>query len=72
MNSIQNCQAKLPIEKQTEDSSIFTTYTALLQARIYTSEDDTDPVNLSESTFEIELTAPVYEAEEFDPYDETW
>jgi hypothetical protein len=72
MNSIQNCQAKLPIAKQLEDSSIFTTYTALLQARIYTSKDDTNPANLSEVTFEIELTPPVYEAEEFDPYDETW
>jgi hypothetical protein len=29
-------------------------------------------MSLSETTIEIEMTAPVYEAEEIDPYDETW
>jgi hypothetical protein len=71
-NSVQNCQAALPIEKQGTDSSIFTTYTALLQARIYASKDDTSPINLSETTFEITLEAPVYEDEEWDQYDEDW
>jgi hypothetical protein len=72
LNKVQKCQAKLPIEKQGGDSDIFTTYTAYLQARIYASKDDTAPLNLSETTFEITLEAPVYEAEEFDPYDESW
>ena len=72
LNKVQNCQAKLPIEKQLEDSSIFTTYTATLQARIYASKDDLEPLGLSETTFEFTLQAPEYEAEEFDPYDETW
>jgi hypothetical protein len=35
LNKVQNCQAKLPVEKQGADSDIFTTYTAYLQARIY-------------------------------------
>jgi hypothetical protein len=71
-NMIQNCEALLPIEKQSSSSEIFTSYNALLQARIYTSKDDTDPVNLSETEFEITLDAPVYEAEEWDENDETW
>lgn len=71
-NKVQSCQAKIPIEKQGADSSIFTTYTALLQARIYTSRTDASPTNLSETTFEITLDAPVYEAAEWDQYDEDW
>jgi hypothetical protein len=71
-NMIQNCEALLPIEKQSSSSEIFTSYNALLQARIYASKDDAEPVNLSESEFEITLEAPVYEAEEWDENDETW
>lgn len=71
-NKVQKCQALLAIEKQTSSSEIFTSYNALLQARIYTSKDDTSPTNLSEVEFEITLDAPVYEAEEWDEYDETW
>ena len=71
-NKVQNCQAKLPIAKQAAGSEIFTTYDATLQARIYTSKDDTNPTQLSETQFEITLAAPEYVAAEFDPYDETW
>ena len=60
-NKIQSCQAKLPIEKQGADSSIFTTYNAKLQLRIYANKDDTAPLNLNESEFEVELKQPTYE-----------
>lgn len=71
-NKVQNCQAELPVEKQGADSGIFTSYTAKLQARLYTSRTDTAPTSLGETEFEITLVAPVQEAEEWDPYDEDW
>jgi len=69
---VQNCEAILPVDKQGSDSSIFTTYTATLTAKIYSSKDDTEPINLSETTFDFTLTAPVYETEDWDANDETW
>ena len=71
-NKVQNCEAILPVDKQGSDSSIFTTYTATLTAKIYSSKDDTEPINLSETTFDFTLTAPVYETEDWDANDETW
>ena len=72
-NKIQACEAKLPISKaDAAANDIFTTYTAKLQLRIYTSKDDTAPTNLIEHEFEVELTAPAYATEEWDEYDDTW
>lgn len=71
-NKVQNCEAILPVDKQGDDRLIFTTYTATLTAKIYTSKDDTEPLNLSETTFDFTLTAPVYETYDWDSYDETW
>jgi len=71
-NKVQNCQAILPVEKQGGDSEIFTEYTAKLSAKIYADKDDIEPINVTETTFEITLEAPVYEAEEWDINDETW
>jgi hypothetical protein len=72
LNWVQNCQAKMSVDKLGSDSDIFAVYNAQLQARIYDTSDSTSPINLGETSFEIELKAPVVEAEEFDPYDETW
>ena len=68
-NKVQNCQAILPVEKQGADSEIFTVYTATLSAKIYADKDDVDPINVTETSFEITLEAPVYEAQEWDMND---
>ena len=60
-NKVQACAAVLPISKQdAETNDIFQTYTAKLQLRIYQGGDDTAPVNLNESEFDVELKRPDY------------
>lgn len=71
-NKVQQCLAMFPINKEDDNSSLWTTYEVRLGARRYTGKADTSPINLNESTIdEMVLEEPVYEStwDEFEELD---
>lgn len=59
----------MPISKKDPDESIYTTWRGVGGARVYKSESDTSPIQITEQDMFFTVTKPDYTKEIADPAD---
>lgn len=65
-NQVQNCMTIMKIPKADRSDKMFQKYDVKYGIRIYSSDEDTAPKILGQSTAEIPLKAPKYKTKRFD------
>lgn len=68
-NRVQGCTINLMMPKDEREVDLFTEYTIIVGARIYTDESDTEPTNFEAKRFKFDLKEPNYSITDSSIYD---